>query len=419
MGNQLKRITLLVPIFLTIIGCNYSEPTAESIVPTNHAGLNNNEITSVTPDISTAVPTKPPTPTPRLATDTPPAPSTNTPTIIPSTTPSPHPTVQLLPEELNALTGLIICNRMGEFFVVEEAGNLVKQSATLMRDEFLFTFNNNSYFVQDTDVWVKNNSSGDMQPLAKTEGIAEQLIYGRLGEWLLVKISPPAGQPMFQSPGPIVLLRLDGSEHKLLADDLIMGEPLLSTDGKFVIISTQDEVLLIDENETQSAPFEQHFYFGAISPNNQYVAHEGPGVGVSEMSTGNLIMEFEYEGALRVGDIFPEPFQWSPDNEWVAVETFNLQAEPPAVPNQLLVFNMVSGEVQTISNAWNPRWSPNGTILLFATNPRNPGIQLLRFSEPAWEIVETGYEGLPVSWINQNNLQVNSQQYLPIDCETQ
>lgn len=419
MSNQLKRITLLISIFFTTIGCNRSESVPESTVSTNSA-----EVIPVSPTI----PTEPLTPAPPLPTDTPLATFTKTPTVVPtdtsvvtltntpttapSETPVRHTTSQLLPEEAAALTGLIVCNRQGQIFVMDEAGNLITQPALLHADEF--HFKDNIYFIRNADVWVKNNANGNMQPLMETEGMDEQIIYGRLGEWLLVRASL-AGQSHFQSPGPIFLFKLDGSVHQLLVDDSVIGEPLLSEDGALAIISTQDEVWLIDESLTQTSPFAQHFYFGAISPNNQYVAHGGARLGISDLATGDLIAEYEYEGSLRVGDVSPEPFQWSPDNEWVAAQTF-IQAERPDFPFQLLIFNIVTGETQTIANAWNPRWHPDGVVLLFATNPPRPRIQLLRFSESSWEIVETGYEGLPVRWMTKADLQVNVHYALPQSC---
>ena len=423
-SNKLKRVTLLFSIFLATIGCNYSETAPAPIVSTNNAGLNSAEVTPASPTIpiesSTSAPLLPtdmrsatftniPTAVP---TDTPSATFTNTPTVNPSETPTTDDVGLLLPEETTALTGLIVCNRQGEIFAVDETGNLITQPDLPQAGEF--HFNNNIYFIRNADVWVRSKVSGEMQSLIETEDMDEQLIYGRLGEWLLVRASL-TGQDQFQSPGPIFLFKLDGSEYQLLVDDSVIGEPLLSEDGTLAIISNQDEVWLIDESLTQTSPFAQHFYFGAISPNNQYVAHGGARLGISDLSTGDLIAEYEYEGSLRVGDISPEPFQWSSDNEWVAVQTF-IQAEPPDFPSQLLVFNIITGEAQTISNAWNPRWHPKREMLLFATNPPRPHIQLLRFSGPSWEIVETGYEGLPVTWITQNNLPVNSQQHLPVDC---
>ncbi|GIK55801.1 MAG: hypothetical protein BroJett015_14640 [Chloroflexota bacterium] len=303
--------------------------------------------------------------------------------------------------------------------MVDESGNPVNQSATFMGDEFLPHLNDNIYFIQQSDVWVRNKTTGQTWPLMETPDVDEQLIYGFLGEWLLIKLSSGEIQNQFQSPGPISLLKLDGSEYQLLVDDSIIGVPLLSTDGKFAIISTATELLLIDEDLAQTSPFDQQFYFGAISPDNQYIAHNGSQIGVSEMSTGDLWMEFVYQGALTVGDIPPQPFQWSPNNEWVAIETFNMQVEPPAVPNQLLVLNLTTGESQTVSNGWNPRWSPDGKILVFATNPRSPYIQLLRVSETPAVVVDTGYEGLPARWTDQNNVQVNNPQNLPVECESQ
>ena len=426
-SNKLKRVTLLISIFLAIIGCNYSETVPEPIVSTNNAGLNSAEATPASPTVPIESSTPPPplptdmrpatfTNTPIVVpTDTPLATFTNTLTVTPSGTPATDDVGLLLPEEATALTGLIVCNQQEEIFVVDEAGNLVNEATLLNAGEF--HSDNNIYFIQDSDVWVKSDISGEMQPLIETEDMDEQLIYGRLGEWLLVK-SSLAGQSHFQSPGPIFLFKLDGSEHQLLVDDSVIGVPLLSEDGTLAIISTQDEVFLIDESLTQTSPFARHFYFGAISPNNQYVVHNGAKVGVSDLSTGNLIAEYEYAGSLSVGDVAPEPFQWFSDNEWVAVQTF-IQAEPPDFPFQLLVFNIITGEAQAIPNAWNPRWHPDRQILLFATNPPRPHIQLLRFSEPSWEIVETGYEGLPVTWMTQNNLPVNSQQHLSVGCKAQ
>ncbi|MBE7529902.1 MAG: hypothetical protein HND44_02880 [Chloroflexi bacterium] len=414
MCYQFQKIVFLAPILLLIIGCNYSEAmSSESAAPTNTAM--SEELPTITAPVVTQTATNPPA----LPTSTPTIVFTNTPMAVPSETPSTQPTAQILPEELDALTGLIICNRQGEFFVVDESGNPVNQSATFMGDEFLPHLNDNIYFIQQSDVWVRNKTTGQTWPLMETPDVDEQLIYGFLGEWLLIKLSSGEIQNQFQSPGPISLLKLDGSEYQLLVDDSIIGVPLLSTDGKFAIISTATELLLIDEDLAQTSPFDQQFYFGAISPDNQYIAHNGSQIGVSEMSTGDLWMEFVYQGALTVGDIPPQPFQWSPNNEWVAIETFNMQVEPPAVPNQLLVLNLTTGESQTVSNGWNPRWSPDGKILVFATNPRSPYIQLLRVSETPAVVVDTGYEGLPARWTDQNNVQVNNPQNLPVECESQ
>lgn len=334
------RSQIIISVFLVTIGCNDSEIAQEPIVLTNSPRLDSTEIALISP-ISTASsnPTDPLPTNTRMAltntptvfpTDTPSATPENTPTIIPSETPATDAVNHLLPEESTALTGLIVCNQQGESFIVDEAGNLVDQPDMPSVDEFYF--NSNTYFIQNSDVWVKSDISGETHPLIETEDMNEQLIYGRLGEWLLVK-SSLVGQDHFQSPGPIFLFKLDGSEHQLLVDDSVIGTPLLNEDGSLAIISTQDEVVLIDESLNQMSPFAQHFYFGAISPNNQYVAHDGAKVGISDLSTGNLIAEYEYEGSLKVGDASPEPFQWSSNNEWVAVQTF-IQAEPPNFPGQ-------------------------------------------------------------------------------------
>lgn len=408
----IKRVVLLVSTSLILVGCNASKTISEPATSTINAELSNNEINSVAAEVATAIPLTS-SATPSLQpTNTTLAISSATPTSVPANTDTPPP-LQLLPEEMNAITGLLICNRMGEFFIIEESGNPNKVT-NLQFDAF--QFNNGVYFIQDSDVWVEYLGNGESYPLVVTDDIVEQHIYGRLGEWLLVKPSLSEEQNTFQPLGSVILLKLDGSEHRIL-EATIIGEPNLSDDGKFAIIPTQNEVLLIDENLIQSSPFAQHFYFSTISPNNMYVAHNGSKIGVSEIFSGNIVAEFEYQGALTVGDIPPEPFQWSPDNERVAVETFNLLAEPPAVPNQIFVFNIMTHEAQTISNAWNPRWSPDGKILLFTTNPRKPRIQLLRFSEPAWQVIETNYEGLPVRWNANANLQTNGQQPVPKECK--
>ncbi len=418
----IPKIIVLLIVGLGLAGCNYSETAPESTVSTQNA-----EATSVPPTIPTGLPTPaPPLPThtpsatltgapTTVSTKTPTSTSTNTPLTAPVEPPATRTTGQLLPEEVAALTGLVVCNEQGEVFVVNEAGNLVSQPNLLRAGEF--HFNGNIYMIRNSDVWIKNGVDNNMQPLIETEGMDEQIIYGRLGEWLLVRAFL-AGQEHFQSPGPIFLLKLDGSEYRLLVDDSAIGQPLLSEDGTLAIISTQDEVWLIDEDLTKSSPFDQHFYFGAISPNNQYVAHnEGAGLGISDLAAGTLIAAHETGGgSLTLGNDALEPFQWSPDNEWVAALTI-IQAEPPDSPFQLLIVNIITGETQTIANAWNPRWHPDSEVLLFATNPPNPRIQLLRFSEPSLERVETGYEGLAVGWMSHNHLQANSYDTLPLGCQ--
>lgn len=373
-----KTILLLLFYHLLIVGCIAAENEVDNEL---RAQITQLPVEAVIDAATTATPIGVLT---LSSTDVP------APTMLPTLAPIPSATTiqqELSLEEKETLIGLVVCTGLDSFLIVSQSGELEEIASPHQ----------------------------EAQATLELDGVEAARAYGRIGDYFLVKTAVAGQQEAgFQSLGGVTAIKTDGSEQELIAESII-GRPILSADAQLAIVPTEDKVVLLDAFLNGTAPFSSFFYFGAISPDNRYVAHNGGQVGISDMVTGELVAEFAYEGALTVGDIPPQPFQWSSDSKWIALETFNLLAEPPDVPNQLLVLNTETMNAQTIPDASIPRWSPDNKFLLFANHKMQ--IKMLHVSlDNSWEVVGLEYSGLPVGWLGDNTLFVNDMMPLPTAC---
>jgi hypothetical protein len=138
---------------------------------------------------------------------------------------------------------------------------------------------------------------------------------------------------------------------------------------------------------------------GGLGPGAAYAI----GTAVFDLAAGTARVLHPYEPAGRGG--WPPAAAWSPDGEWLAIETWDQLAREPSV----WVVRADGTEEQDLGHGDSPVWSPDGRWIAFAQTapeggPRIWVVEAGSVPRAVWEPqpIDPPATGTPVGWIIPN-----------------
>lgn len=364
----MKKMGLIIWLLLALLGCSQTieesttvPPTATSMPPTATA----------TRTVETAVPTALPSPLPLLPTHT------------PTATPQPLPPT--------IADGLIYQTDF-EYRVIEGDGTrrfLPCERPSLPAFTSVHPLPNfQMVSVEDGQPRIGDRCSSETEPLLDLPNRTVRRIWGQVGDWLLVE-SNEAGV-FGQGTWPLTAVRLDGSDFQLLTQEIFFETPVVSPDG-IILIPTGEAVLRWDGQNLTESDYER-FLAGSFSPDGQRLALIHPDRLTVYDVGGEAIVTFTFVPTRL--DSPPPPPTWHPSGNLVAVDEINVSEMTLSVH----VLHLLTGDVQTLSPALNPQFSPDGRYL--ATHYPIDDAHITIHDLESWESYELTHDGVPVAWVS-------------------